>query len=290
MKRTIAILLALLMVLSLAGCGDGTSTSNTPAPTEVAENTLDPAGTETPLEPEPEAEEHKHSFGEWIVIVEPTCEETGQRERTCECGEKETESIPMTEHEFTEATLFEPKTCKVCGKTEGVALSTEVKIGDTISLDFVEMTIDEFLISDGEEFSYSQLEVFGTSTRYVSLECPAGMKLICLYGKFTNLTSQTIYPANDPAEGLVIINGDEYKTDLDCYNLNAATLKLEVVPKETVDYFYYAAVPESVADSLETCDIIIGFVEGLDPAKWISEISDYDYLYRVEVSASDNAK
>ena len=67
-----------------------------------------------------------HTYGEWIVTEEATCTETGLRERTCSvCGEKETETIPLVEHEgiwqvTKEATENsegeESLICSVCGK------------------------------------------------------------------------------------------------------------------------------------------------------------------------------
>lgn len=110
---------------------------------------------------------HEHVFGEWVTVKEATCTEEGVRERTCECGEKETEVIPMADHtyeekviekktctkdgviektckvcgkkeesidkaeghDFSAATVFLPKICKVCGKTEGAPLSEQVKMG-----------------------------------------------------------------------------------------------------------------------------------------------------------------
>lgn len=38
---------------------------------------------------------HKHSFGEWIIIKSASLEEEGLCERYCECGEKESNAIPM---------------------------------------------------------------------------------------------------------------------------------------------------------------------------------------------------
>ena len=43
-------------------------------------------------------EPHTHTFGEWVVVKEATEEEAGLKERTCECGEKETEVIEKLEH------------------------------------------------------------------------------------------------------------------------------------------------------------------------------------------------
>ncbi len=163
---------------------------------------------------------------------------------------------------------------------------TDINIGESISLDFIEMSIEDFEINNGKEFSYSQATSFGKETRICSLDCPSGMKLVCLVGKLTNKTKSSIFGSNNPAEGLFIINANEYKTSLRCYNIEVADSKFEVADQETVDYFYYAEVPENVANNIESCVVYIGFVENLDASKWISDLSDYDYLYRLDVPAS----
>ena len=42
--------------------------------------------------------EHVHAFGEWVVVKEATETEEGLKEKTCSCGEKETEVIEKLEH------------------------------------------------------------------------------------------------------------------------------------------------------------------------------------------------
>ncbi|MBO7399292.1 MAG: hypothetical protein J6V10_09370 [Clostridia bacterium] len=70
--------------------------------------------------------QHTHSFGEWEVVKNPTCTESGTKERWCSCGEKQSEEIPATGHieiidQGTEATCTstgktEGKHCSICGK------------------------------------------------------------------------------------------------------------------------------------------------------------------------------
>ena len=49
-----------------------------------SENTPEPEGSTT---------NHTHSFGEWTVTKEATLGEEGERERVCDCGEKEIEIL-----------------------------------------------------------------------------------------------------------------------------------------------------------------------------------------------------
>ena len=41
---------------------------------------------------------HTHAFGEWVTVKEATEAEEGLKERTCSCGEKQTEKIAKLEH------------------------------------------------------------------------------------------------------------------------------------------------------------------------------------------------
>lgn len=72
MKKLIALLLVAVMCLSFVAC-DGEDQQQT-----------------TTKDPYPD---HVHSFGEWITVKEATLTEDGLKERTCACGEKETEAI-----------------------------------------------------------------------------------------------------------------------------------------------------------------------------------------------------
>ena len=56
--------------------------------------------------------EHVHKFSEWKVVREATCTQTGERERTCKCGEKETELIAATGHSFGEWTVTKEPDCE----------------------------------------------------------------------------------------------------------------------------------------------------------------------------------
>ena len=64
-----------------------------------------------------------HEFDDWTPSKDPTCTEPGEDIRTCpNCGETETREIGADSHTWTDATCTTPKTCTVCGKTEGEPL------------------------------------------------------------------------------------------------------------------------------------------------------------------------
>ena len=108
-KLSVLLVLCLFSILTLTACdlseyANQFSGSLEYHPTSSAEpsgavgETAAPKPTETqkesqPVDTEPEADAHVHSFSKWTVTKTATCTEEGRKERTCECGEKETQSI-----------------------------------------------------------------------------------------------------------------------------------------------------------------------------------------------------
>ncbi len=63
----------------------------------------------------------EHSYGEWKVVSEATCTVKGERERECtECGNKQTEEIPMLQHEVENFEVVRAPDCVTDGKKSGV--------------------------------------------------------------------------------------------------------------------------------------------------------------------------
>ena len=66
--------------------------------------------------------EHTHSYSSWVIVDEPTCTEEGLRERTCSCGEKETETLEALGHTERAPVRENEKapTCTAAGSYEEV--------------------------------------------------------------------------------------------------------------------------------------------------------------------------
>ena len=63
-------------------------------------------------------EPHTHEYGEWEVVKEATETEEGLKERTCECGEKQTEKIEKLTHTHVYSEKVVEPTCTEKGYTE----------------------------------------------------------------------------------------------------------------------------------------------------------------------------
>ena len=69
---------------------------------------------------------HMHQFGEWETVKAATCDDSGERKRTCSCGEIETEPIEKTGHNYVN------EVCTNCGKSTNP--ESEKKYNEALSL------------------------------------------------------------------------------------------------------------------------------------------------------------
>ena len=71
---------------------------------------------------------HEHQWSEWQLSKDVSCTQDGLKERTCSCGEKETETI-IASHSWKDATCTKAKSCSKCGLTKGSALGHTTQFG-----------------------------------------------------------------------------------------------------------------------------------------------------------------
>ena len=64
-----------------------------------------------------DSDEHVHTFGEWVIVNDSTCQATGLKQRVCtECNQVvETEKIPVKDHVPGEWVTYERPTCTLKG-------------------------------------------------------------------------------------------------------------------------------------------------------------------------------
>lgn len=73
--------------------------------------------------PESTTPPHSHAFGAWTITQNATCTEKGTQERTCSCGEKETQEINALGHTEVVDSAVAP-TCTTDGLSAGSHCST----------------------------------------------------------------------------------------------------------------------------------------------------------------------
>ena len=99
-----------------AALDDGTTAPGTEDTNEPGTEDTNEPGTEDTSEPG--TEPHVHAFGDWTTVKDATCTENGEQQRTCDCGETETQSIDALGHtEVIDAAVA--ATCTTTGLTEG---------------------------------------------------------------------------------------------------------------------------------------------------------------------------
>ena len=119
MKKTLLLVTILMtLVVFFAACNGNTPPADT-STNKTTPAATDPVGTE-PVETEPVETEppHTHTWGDWTTTLEATCTEKGVSERTCACGEKETQDIDALGHTEAIDAAVAP-TCTETGLTEG---------------------------------------------------------------------------------------------------------------------------------------------------------------------------
>lgn len=163
--------------------------------------------------------------------------------------------------------------------TEPEIQATPLSLTESLHLDYAFMNFWAFEVSDGYNFEHTDDSSGISITKKSSIDCPSGMKLVCLKGVFQNLTNGEIYPSNNPTNAVMTINGTNYNTQMECFDTYFAEPILSVAAQREVEYFLYAEVPEKVANSIESCEVKLGFVKDLNPSVFVSSDSDFDHLY-----------
>lgn len=103
MKRHIFSTLAVFFAMTISGC------SLLPDETGNSSGADDSKTSEV-------ASDHKHKYGEWTVVTEPTCTEKGSQERVCDCGDTQTKDIDALGHDWDEGEVTKTATCSVPGE------------------------------------------------------------------------------------------------------------------------------------------------------------------------------
>ena len=106
MRKFVLFGFILVLCLALCACGEGEeqpgTVTNLPTPTTTAPTTTG----------------HEHSYTQ--TVTAPDCVNGGYTTNTCQCGDSYiSDEVEALGHTWVEATCAAPKTCTVCGTTEG---------------------------------------------------------------------------------------------------------------------------------------------------------------------------
>ena len=132
MKKVIAIISVLVIVLSLAACGKDAPAKNTDAPTtqQTEPSTTEPISKPDAIEPEvtvpestapsvqePPATEGPHTHSYTASTTDATCTKKGEVVHTCECGDSYTEEIAAKGHSWGEWKVYKEATTDAEGES-----------------------------------------------------------------------------------------------------------------------------------------------------------------------------
>lgn len=234
-KKILCLVLALLMLLSMTACGHTHVYGDW---TVVTEASCTNEGLKERVcecgEKETETIAAAHAFGESAVVTEVTCTEDGKTAKTCTvCGATEEEVVAASGHAFTAATAFAPKTCKNCGQTEGEALATVVNVGDVIEAEDHSFTVEK------AEYTGALKEKRGNITYNYSGNYVYAIKL-----DFTNLAAESFDRWNSDRVSDVTM---EYKGKYQ-YEGEYWCPVDDIVPLGNDTMYIVYEVPESMAD------------------------------------------
>ena len=148
----------------------------------------------------------------------------------------------------------------------------EVKLGDTIELDFMEMTIDQFIIFDGLTVEIDE------HTSMILTDDSAEKKTIYLTGKITNLHTDMIGGTLGDIDcifGNACFN-EKYNYKFEMMINNKEDTNGLLQPLTTGDFYLYAQVPNSIANEFDSCSVRFAFNENLTAID-IGKSTDFNF-------------
>lgn len=102
-RSLLVVALILACVLSFSACGSESGATVTQGEQNTRGDDTKPSNsTNSTVGTTQGGVVHTHQFGEWYTVTKATCTEEGLQERSCECGEKETQSIASTGHSLVD--------------------------------------------------------------------------------------------------------------------------------------------------------------------------------------------
>ena len=151
----------------------------------------------------------------------------------------------------------------------------EIFLGDTINLDFVEMSIEDIGISD-------ELYPPVTEGEYTYQSDVVNEKFFCLNGVLKNLSGNSYDIQHMHAE----MKFDDKYTYVAYIQASAWDNSLNdeyVKPLGEVKYYMHSSVPDELIETFSTCMISFGFNSNFSGSRHMSS-DDCEYVYTLNVS------
>ena len=155
-----------------------------------------------------------------------------------------------------------------CGSSEA-----PVNVGDSISLDFMEMTIDKIEIRDELKVKHTTGNANSSSTVSIGISSSKGMTYVMLRGTITNKSNSTLTAKNIKSN--ISVDGKETNGHI-FLAYDDATYADDLGAGKTATYAIYIPIDESVANSYSKVIVKFGFNENFASA---SSVSSCKYKY-----------
>lgn len=147
----------------------------------------------------------------------------------------------------------------------------EINIGDTITLDFVEITIDSTGVAD----------TILPSRVYSYISDIENEQYFYVKGTIKNLSGET-YNVSDIFAQMIFDGKYNYNARLDACAYSNDFFGENVKPLGTVEFYINASIPDELIDTYTNCSIIFGFPTEFSEIGYVTE-DDCDYLFKINV-------
>lgn len=159
---------------------------------------------------------------------------------------------------------------------ESTFKSTELNIGDTIKLDFVEMGIDTYGVSD-------TILPTDTSSVYSYISDVENEKYFFIKGTIKNLSGST-YDVEDMVIQMVFDNKYTYNGSLSACAYTNDFFGENVKPLGKVEYYIHSSVPDELIESYKNCTISFAFKTDFAGSKYSLDLDECEYKYKLNIS------
>ncbi|MBR3785652.1 MAG: hypothetical protein IKJ77_04545 [Firmicutes bacterium] len=172
-------------------------------------------------------------------------------------------AITATRDAETEGNLFVEKV---------VAKQQEVKKGDKVTTDFVEMTVKGHDVKPEVKFSKTS----GSFTTTTGLYENSGKKYMYIEGSLKNVSKQEL---DAEFVGSLVVDGYEY--EIDEFLVEDASSCYSIEPLASVSYVLYAEIPNELAGNYKSAVLNFGFDEYF---KYGTDFEDcpYQFSYKIK--------